>query len=130
MAGQFLILMVVLDKLVYKPVGAVLDARDSELRTKLEAVKDNAGDLLKYTTEADGIIRSARDDAAAEISKAKTAADKESAAKIAAAKAKLDAELKSATAALEAQRASSMASLDTEVNKLSEAIVTKVLATA
>ena len=49
MAGQFLILMVVLDKLVYKPVGAVLDARDSELRTKLEAVKDNAGDLLKYT---------------------------------------------------------------------------------
>jgi tripartite-type tricarboxylate transporter receptor subunit TctC len=40
------------------------------------------------------------------------------AAFIAAAKAKLDAELKSATAALEAQRASSMASLDTEVNKL------------
>lgn len=54
MAGQFLILMVVLDKLVYKPVGAVLDARDSELRTKLEAVKDNAGDLLKYTVRGRG----------------------------------------------------------------------------
>ncbi len=49
MAGQFLVLMVVLDKLVYTPVGKVLDDRDNELRTKLEAVKDNAGDLLKYT---------------------------------------------------------------------------------
>jgi F0F1-type ATP synthase membrane subunit b/b' len=52
MAAQFLVLMVVLDKLVYKPVGAVLDSRDAELRTKLESVKDNAGDLLKYTVRA------------------------------------------------------------------------------
>ena len=68
--------------------------------------------------EADAIIRAARDDAAAEIGKAKAAADKESASKIAAAKAKLDAELKAAVAALESQRASSMSSLDKEVTKL------------
>ena len=149
MAAQFLVLMVVLDKLVYKPVGAVLDARDSELRTKLEAVKDNAGDLLKYTVrslvwlatfrhtshpssqnEADAIIRAARDDAAAEIGKAKAAADKESATKIAAAKAKLDAELKAAVAALEAQRASSMSSLDKEVTKLVRGCSARALAHA
>jgi hypothetical protein len=68
--------------------------------------------------EADAIIRAARDYAAAEIGKAKAAADKESASKIAAAKAKLDAELKAAVAALESQRASSMSSLDKEVTKL------------
>jgi F0F1-type ATP synthase membrane subunit b/b' len=49
MAGQFLVLMVILDKLVYTPVGKVLDDRDAVLRSKLEAVKDNSADLLKYT---------------------------------------------------------------------------------
>jgi len=130
MAAQFLVLMVVLDKLVYTPVGKVLDTRDSELRTKLEAVKDNAGDLLKFTTEADGIIRAARDEAAAAVRKAKEAADADSANKISAAKAKLDAELKSAAMALEQQRNASMASLDAEVAKLSDAMVSKVLAGA
>ena len=48
MAGQFLVLMVVLDKLVYSPVGKVLDDRDAQLRSKLEAVKDNSSDLLKF----------------------------------------------------------------------------------
>jgi F-type H+-transporting ATPase subunit b len=130
MAGQFLLLMIILDKLVYSPVGKVLDERDTDLRTKLEAVKDNAGDLMKFTTEADGIIRAARDEAAAEIAKAKDEAEKESSQKIGAAKAKLDAELKSAVSALEQQRAASMASIDTEVNKLSDSIVKKVLVSA
>ena len=130
MAGQFLLLMLVLDKLVYSPVGKVLDDRDKDLRTKLEAVKDNAGDLMKYTTEADGIIRAARDEAAAEINKAKSAAEAESAKEVAAAKAKLDAELKSAVAALEQQRQASMASIDAEVTKLSDSIVNKVLSPA
>ena len=123
MAGQFLLLMLVLDKLVYSPVG-------KDLRTKLEAVKDNAGDLMKYTTEADGIIRAARDEAAAEINKAKSAAEAESAKEVAAAKAKLDAELKSAVAALEQQRQASMASIDAEVTKLSDSIVNTVLSPA
>ena len=49
MAGQFLVLMVVMDKLVYSPVSKVLDERDAVLRSKLEAVKDNGGDLMKFT---------------------------------------------------------------------------------
>lgn len=130
MAGQFLLLMIVLDKLIYSPVGKILDERDADLRTKLEAVKDNAGDLMKFTNEADSIIRAARDEAAAEIAQAKAAAESESAQKIAAAKAKLDAELKSAVAALEQQRAASMASIEAEVNKLSDTIVSKVLVSA
>jgi hypothetical protein len=46
-AGQFLALMFVLDKLIYTPVGEVLDKRDGELRSKLAAVKDNSGELSK-----------------------------------------------------------------------------------
>jgi len=44
-AGQFLALMFVLDKLIYTPVGEVLDKRDGELRSKLAAVKDNSTEL-------------------------------------------------------------------------------------
>lgn len=49
MAGQFLALMVVMDALVYKPVGKVLDERDADLRKKVEAVKDNSTDVAKFT---------------------------------------------------------------------------------
>lgn len=170
MAAQFLFLMVVMDNLVYKPVGKVLDERDADLRTKVEAVKDNSAQLAMFTVrhstcprapfsswrswwrqhillgvwwawgtshvihgprnsvvltrlkaravdtlrrlarlgrvcgrwsasdsatilyhsaqdEADGIIRAARNDVAAEIGKAKSAAEAESATKIGAAKA-------------------------------------------
>lgn len=44
-AGQFLALMFIMDKLVYSPVGEVLDKRDGELRSKLMAVKDNSAEL-------------------------------------------------------------------------------------
>jgi len=127
MAAQFLLLMVVLDKIVYSPVGKVLDSRDAGLRSKLEAVKDNSSELMKFTAEADGIIAAARNDAAAAIAAAKAQADKESAEKVAVAKSKLDAELKAASAALEAQRVASMASLDAEVAKLSDGIVKKLI---
>lgn len=130
MAAQFLALMLVLDKLVYSPVGAVLDSRDAELRAKLESVRDASGDLTAFTEEANGLLASARKDAADEMAKAKASADAEVAAKIAAAKAKLDAELKSSLAALEASRAESYKQLDKEVDKLSDTIVKKVLATA
>lgn len=49
MAAQFMVLMVVMDALVYRPVGKVLDERDADLRTKVEAVKDNSATLAKYT---------------------------------------------------------------------------------
>ena len=45
MVGEFLLLMVFLDKFWFGPVGAVLDARDKELRGKLALVKDNGAEV-------------------------------------------------------------------------------------
>jgi hypothetical protein len=45
MMGEFLLLMVFLDKFWFGPVGAVLDARDKELRSKLSLVKDNGSEV-------------------------------------------------------------------------------------
>jgi F0F1-type ATP synthase membrane subunit b/b' len=39
MAAEFLILMVILEKTWFTPVGAVLDKRDAEIREKLMGVK-------------------------------------------------------------------------------------------
>ena len=45
MAGQFLLLMVFLDKAWFGPVGKLLDERDAELRGKLSLVKDNSSQI-------------------------------------------------------------------------------------
>ncbi len=45
MMGEFLLLMVFLDKFWFGPVGAALDARDKELRGKLALVKDNGSEV-------------------------------------------------------------------------------------
>lgn len=45
MVGEFLLLMVFLDKFWFGPVGAVLDARDAELRGKLGLVKGNGAEV-------------------------------------------------------------------------------------
>lgn len=44
-AAQVLLLMVALDKLVYKPVGDVIDQRDEDIRNKLASVKDNSEEV-------------------------------------------------------------------------------------
>jgi hypothetical protein len=57
MAGQFLLLMVALDKLWFTPVGKVLDERDALIRSKLANVSDNTGDVDKYAQEAQEILK-------------------------------------------------------------------------
>jgi F-type H+-transporting ATPase subunit b len=54
MAGQFLLLMVFLDKAWFSPVGALLDERDQSLRGKLALVKDNTSDVKKLQVRAAG----------------------------------------------------------------------------
>lgn len=45
MMGEFLLLMVFLDKFWFGPVGRALDERDKELRGKLALVKDNGSEV-------------------------------------------------------------------------------------
>lgn len=57
MAGQFLLLMVFLEKTWFTPVGKVLDERDTNIRSKLGSVKDNTGDVDKLAAEAQEILK-------------------------------------------------------------------------
>lgn len=127
MAGEFLLLMVFLDKFWFGPVGATLDARDKELRGKLGMVKDNGSAVAKLQAEAEKLLSEARAAAQKQVADAKAAVSAECAKELAEAKAKVDAELARALAALETEKAAAMKGLDSQVDKLSADILARVL---
>lgn len=127
MAGQFLLLMVFLEKTWFSPVGELLDKRDSELRSKLAVVKDNSGEVTKLQSEAEAVIAEARSAAQKQVAEAKASVSAEAAKELAAAKAKVDAELSRALAALESEKEAALKGLDAQVAKLAGDILTRVL---
>jgi len=44
-ASQVIILMIILDKIVFTPVGETIDKRDEEIKRKLANVKDNSSEV-------------------------------------------------------------------------------------
>lgn len=86
MAGQFLLLMVYLDKGWFGPVGKVLDGRDEMIREKLASVGDNSKDIAKLENEASQILKDARAEAQGKINAARSEAQGKMAEKFNAAK--------------------------------------------
>jgi F-type H+-transporting ATPase subunit b len=127
MAGQFLLLMVFLEKSWFTPVGQLLDDRDKQLREKLAVVKDNSGEVQKLQSDAEKLIAEARAEAQKKVADAKNAVSAEAAKELADAKAKVDAELARALAALEAEKDAALKGLDSQVTKLSADILSRVL---
>lgn len=128
--GQFLVLMFILDKVVFTPVGATLDARDANVREQVAAVGDNSAEIEKILAEAQSKVTGAR----AEVKKLDEVYDKEKNAEadkiLAAAKAELEREMSQAMAALETSKAESEAELEKQLDVLSDEIVEKVLNTS
>mmetsp|Transcript_3214 Transcript_3214/g.11217 ORF Transcript_3214/g.11217 Transcript_3214/m.11217 type:complete len:213 (+) Transcript_3214:67-705(+) len=126
-AGQFLLLMIALDKLVYGPVGDVLDSRDSDLKEKLASVKDNSGELDAMMEEAGTVVSAARSEVADMVATAKKSATADAMAKYEDAKSKMDSELARAMDTLASTRAAAVADLEKEADALSDVIAKKAL---
>lgn len=126
-AIEFLTLMVALDNIWFKPVAAVMDKRDEEIRNKLLGVRDNSGEIKKLQEEAEAIIKAARAETTAALNNTK----KETAAaldvKLQESKARIEAELAEALANLEEQKEETMKGLDKQVSALSDEIIRKVI---
>jgi F0F1-type ATP synthase membrane subunit b/b' len=82
MAGQFLLLMVFLDKTWFTPVGKVLDERDELIRSKLASVQGDSGKIAEMQAEAERVLKEARDAATAAVNEAKATTQAEQDAKI------------------------------------------------
>ncbi|KAL2651774.1 hypothetical protein R1flu_019902 [Riccia fluitans] len=124
---EFLGLMVALDNIWFKPVAAVMDKRDEEIRNKLLGVRDNSGEIKKLQEEAEAIIKAARAETTAALNNTK----KETAAalevKLQESKARIEAELGEALANLEEQKEETLKGLDKQVQALSDEIIRKVI---
>jgi F-type H+-transporting ATPase subunit b len=127
MAGEFLFLMVFLDKFWFSPVGKVLDERDDLIRSKLGEVKDNASDITRLQEEAENLISAARAEVAAKVAEAKATTQAECDAKLAAAKAKVEKELNDSIAALDREREALLSNVDAQVATLEAEILKRVL---
>ncbi|GLI62449.1 hypothetical protein VaNZ11_005075 [Volvox africanus] len=127
MAGEFLLLMVFLEKAWFTPVGKVLDERDNLIRSKLGAVKDNTGDVDKLVVEAEGILKAARSEVSSMINSQKNAKQSELDKAYNEAKAKITAEVETSIAGLEKESAAMLKTLDAQVDKISAEVLKRVL---
>eukprot|EP00793_Prasinoderma_coloniale_P005528 PRCOL_00004936-RA len=128
MGTEFLLLMVLLDNMLFKPVGELLDKRDAEVRGKLSSIGDNSSEIEKLQNDAEEIISASRAAVAAEMSSVKAETSAEIEKELSAARAKLEKELEVAMTKLAAEEKELMASSDEQVQSLATAIVAKVLA--
>lgn len=126
-AVQFLLLMVALDNIWFKPVAKVMDARDENIRSKLMGVRDNSSEIKKMQNEAEAILKAARIETTEALSKTK----RETAAmldeKLQESRARIEKELAASLANLEEQKEETLKSLDKQVQTLSEEILSKVI---
>nr|POE83867.1 atp synthase subunit b', chloroplastic [Quercus suber] len=126
---EFLFLMVALDKIYYTPVGKFMDERDAAIRAKLNDVKDTSGEVKQLEEQAAAVMKAARAEIAAALSKMKKETQEEVEQKLAEGRKKLEAELQEALASLELQKEETLKALDSQIAALSQEIVKKVLPT-
>jgi F-type H+-transporting ATPase subunit b len=127
MVGQFLLLMVFLDKTWFTPVGKLLDERDALIREKLSSVKGDSGSTADMQAEAERILKEARAEANAAINEAKRSVQAEQDARIEELKQQLDKDLLLATKDLERERRNAASSVNEQVDALAEEIMSRVL---
>ncbi|GJP45088.1 hypothetical protein CLOM_g4481 [Closterium sp. NIES-68] len=124
---QFLLLMVLLDNVWFKPVSKVMDSRDEDIRKKLIGVRDNSGELKELQSQAEALIKTARAEASGQMNKMKKEVAAELDAKLQAYRARIEKELESSLANLATQKEATLKSLDSQVSALSDEIVNKVI---
>lgn len=124
---EFLVLMFALDKIYYSPLGKFMDERDNAIKEKLNSVKDTSEEVKQLEEQAAAVMRAARAEISAALTKMKKETQLEVEQKLAEGRKKIEAELQEALANLEKQKEDTIKSLDSQIAALSEEIVKKVL---
>eukprot|EP00897_Mesotaenium_endlicherianum_P000016 jgi/Mesen1/10014/ME000722S09290 len=124
---EFLLLMTALDKIWFKPVAEVMDARDENIRSKLAGLRDNSGEIKALQLEAEAVLKAARFETAEELKKTKKETAAALDAQLQEAKTKVENELAAALANLESKKEDTLRGLDVQIKALSEEIISKVV---
>ena len=127
MAVQFVLLVVVLNALFYKPLGKAIDERSDYIRNNLKEARELKEKSEALAEQYERELRDVRRQAQETIATAKAEADKIATAKINEAQQQVLAQKQEAADEIEAQKAEAMKSLEQQVDALSNQILEKLL---
>jgi F-type H+-transporting ATPase subunit b len=130
MALQFLLLAVLLKAIFYKPMTKVLDDRANYVRTNNLDARDRLAKAESLTKEYEQQLASARRQSQVTIETAQNEAKKITAQKIAQAQQEAQVQREQAAKEIEQQKQAAMATLDAQVDALSNQILEKLLGSA
>lgn len=128
MAVQFLLLMVLLNALFYKPLTKALDDRDAYIRSNQVDAKERLEKSERLAKQYEQELADSRRKAQAIIAAAQDDAQKIAAQQMAEAQQEAQAQREQAQKELDQQRDEAMRSLEQQVESLSRQILDKLLA--
>ncbi|MBD2462123.1 F0F1 ATP synthase subunit B' [Oscillatoria sp. FACHB-1407] len=127
MALQFIILVVLLNIVFYKPLGKALDDRDNYIRTNLTDARERLSKAENLAKQYEQELAETRRQSQAVIATAQEDAKKIAAEKVAEAQREAQAQREQAQQELEQQKQEAMRSLEQQVESLSRQILDKLL---
>jgi len=127
MALQFLLLAALLNVIFYKPLTKVLDERDNYIRTNNLDARERLAKAESLTKEYEQQLASARRQSQVTIETAQNEAKKITAQKIAQAQQEAQVQREQAAREIEQQKQAAMATLEAQVDALSNQILEKLL---
>src|SRR5919202_449348 len=127
MAVQFLLLVVVLNAVFYKPLGKAIDERAEYIRTILLQAKERLEKSQKLSKQYEQELAETRRKAQATIAAAQADAKKIATDKMTQAQQEAQAQREQAQQEIEQQKAEALASLEQQVDALSRQILEKLL---
>ncbi len=130
MAIQFLVLVVLLNLLFYKPLGKVLDDRSAYIRNNQADAQERLSKAENLAKQYEKDLTDTRRQAQAVVAEAEAEAQKIAAQKIAEAQAEAQAQREQAQQELDRQKQEAMQSLEQQVDSLSRQILDKLLGAA
>lgn len=127
MAIQFLVLALILNATLYKPLGKAIDGRNEYVRNNQLDAQERLSKAEKLAEQYEQELAGARRQAQTIIAEAQAEAQKTAAQKIAAAQQEAQAQREKASSEIEQQKQQALASLEAQVDALSRQILEKLL---
>jgi F-type H+-transporting ATPase subunit b len=127
MAAQFMLLVVLLNAVFFKPLSQVLEDRAEVIRNSQTGAKQSLEQINAITAQYEKALGDSRRQYQATLDQAKAEAQKIADTEVAAAQAEAVAQREQAQTELNQQKSAAMATLETQVGALSREIVNKIL---
>lgn len=127
MAIQFLVLALILNATLYKPLGNAIDSRNEYIRTNNLEAQERLSKAQALAQQYEQELAHSRRQAQAIIAQAQAEAQKIAAQNIAAAQQEAQVQREKAASEIEQQKQQALAALETQVDALSRQILEKLL---